>query len=101
VGPGHRIVHGNAALCEEFGAAVVGLPAREGLLGLPGEAFALLDAVLRDGRPLARWLHREGGDWRLTVAPRIDPGSHEVYGVAFHLRARGDLPVLRQPIMSH
>jgi len=30
----------------------------------------------------------------MTVAPRVDPGNGEVYGVAFHLRARSDVPVI-------
>jgi hypothetical protein len=29
-----------------------------------------------------------GEDWRLTVAPRVDPGTAQVYGVHFHLRRR-------------
>ena len=43
------------------------------MLGLPSEAFELLDAVLRDGRPLARWITREGDVWRLTAMPRFYP----------------------------
>ncbi len=35
-----------------------------------------------------------GRDWRMTVAPRRDPGTGEVYGVAFHLRQRDDLPLV-------
>jgi len=27
--------------------------------------------------------------WRLTVAPRVDPGTVEVYGIHFYLRRRG------------
>jgi hypothetical protein len=30
----------------------------------------------------------------MTVTPRVDPGNGEVYGVAFHLRARSDVPVI-------
>jgi hypothetical protein len=93
-GFGHVVVYGNPAFVAAFGEASVGLPAREGMLGLPAEAFELLDAVLRDGRPLARWISREGEDWRLTAMPRFDPETQEPYGVAFHLRARSDLPVL-------
>ncbi len=89
-GPGHRVVYGNAAFREMFGEASVGLPARESMLGLPSAAFAVLDSVLASGRPLARWVHRKGEDWRLTVAPRADPGTGELYGVRFHLRARSD-----------
>ena len=69
------------------------MPAREGLVDLPPAAFALLDVVLARGKPLARWIHFAGGDWRLTAAPRIDPGG-DVYGVSFHLRARSDVPVV-------
>jgi hypothetical protein len=93
-GPGHIVVYGNPAFVSAFGEASVGLPAREGMLGLPAEAFGLLDTVLRDGRPLARWITRDGEDWRLTAMPRFDPESQEPYGVAFHLRARSDLPVV-------
>ena len=78
-----------------FGAAAIGLPARETMLDLPSDAFALLDAVFADGRPLARWVERPDGTWRLTAVPRRDPESGEVYGVAFHLRARSDLPIVR------
>jgi hypothetical protein len=93
-GPGHIVVYGNPAFVSAFGEQSVGLPAREGMLGLPAEAFVLFDAVLREGRPLARWISREGDDWRLTAMPRLDFETHEPYGVAFHLRARSDLPVL-------
>jgi hypothetical protein len=92
-GPGHVVVYGNLAFRRMFGDEAVGLPARESMLGLPGEAFALLDAVLGEGRPLARWVERPEGTWRLTAVPRRDPESGEVYGIAFHLRARTDLPV--------
>jgi hypothetical protein len=94
-GPGHIVVYGNPAFVSAFGAGSVGLPAREGMVGLPAEAFALLDSVLREGRPLARWIAREGVAWRLTAMPRREFGTSEPYGVAFHLRARSDLPVLR------
>jgi hypothetical protein len=70
------------------------MPARESLLDLPTTAFALLDAVLSRGKPLARWIEFRGEDWRLTVTPRIDPGDGDVYGVAFHLRARSDKSVV-------
>jgi hypothetical protein len=93
-GPGHIVVYGNPAFLTTFGEGSVGLPAREGMLGLPAEAFALLDQVLRGGRPLALWISREDDDWRLTAKPRFDPETQEPYGVAFHLRARSDLPVL-------
>jgi hypothetical protein len=93
LGPGHVVVHGNPAFLESFGPAAVGLPAREVLLDLPAGAFELMDDVLNEGRPLAGWLTLAGGDWRLTVAPRRDPETDEVYGVMFHLRARSDVPV--------
>jgi hypothetical protein len=91
-GPGHVVVYGNPAFRSMFGERAVGLPARETMLDLPPEAFALLDAVLRAGRPLARWVERSDGTWRLTAIPREDPETGDVYGVAFHLRARSDLP---------
>ena len=93
-GPGHIVVYGNPAFRTMFGTAAVGLPARETMLDLPAEAFALLDAVLSDGRPLARWVDRPDGTWRLTAVPRRDPETGDVYGVAFHLRARSDLPII-------
>ena len=92
-GPGHLVVHGNPDFVAAFGAGCVGLPAREGLVDLPGEAFELLDLVLARGRPLAGWITREGQAWRLTAAPRLDPETGEPYGVAFHLRAQADVPV--------
>ena len=87
-------MHGNAAFILSFGNAALGLPAREILLDLPGAAFELMDAVFAGGQPLATWLHRTDGDWRLTVAPRRDPETDETYGVTFHLRARSDVPIL-------
>ena len=92
-GPGHLVVYGNPAFRTMFGDDAVGVPARESMLDLPAEAFALLDAVLGEGRPMARWVERPDGTWRLTAVPRRDPESGEVYGIAFHLRARADLPV--------
>jgi PAS domain-containing protein len=95
VGPGHVVVYGNPAFRAIFGEAAVGLPARESMLDLPADAFALFDAVLETGRPLARWIRRDGREWRLTAIPRREPGSDDVFGVAFHLRERDDLPVLK------
>ena len=66
------------------------MPAREGLLALPPKAFALMDAVLDEGRPLASWIRLDEEDWRLTVAPRVDPENAEIYGVTIYLRARSD-----------
>lgn len=93
-GPGHLVRYGNPAFVSAFGAQCVGLPAREGLLDLPPEAFVLLDRVLARGRPFSRWIRLREDEWRMTAAPRVDPGTQEVYGVAFHLRSRSDLPVL-------
>jgi hypothetical protein len=89
------VVYGNPALRAAFGDVSVGLPAREGILGLPTEAFTLLDAVYMGGRPLARWIERDDEQWRMTAAPRVDPETGQVYGVSFHLRERSDLPVSR------
>jgi hypothetical protein len=96
-GPGHVVIYGNPAFLAAFGPQSVGVPAREGLLGLPSAAFALMDSVLRRGQPLASWIRLGAEDWRMTVAPRLDPGTQEVYGVAFHLRARSDLPIVASP----
>jgi PAS domain-containing protein len=96
-GPGHVVVYGNPAFRAMFGEGAIGLPARETMLDLPAEAFALLDAVLADGRPLARWVERPDGTWRLTAVPRRDVETGEVYGIAFHLRARADLPIVNRP----
>ena len=63
------VVYGNAAFVAEFGDRCVGLPAREGMLGLPADAFAVLDAVFASGRPLARWIRRDDEEWRITAAP--------------------------------
>lgn len=68
------------------------MPARETLIDLPPGAFELLDAVYTRGRPLARWIERGDETWRMTAIPRRDPDTEEVYGVAFHLRARSDMP---------
>jgi hypothetical protein len=86
------VVYGNPALRAAFGDVSVGLPAREGILGLPTEAFTLLDAVYARGKPLARWIDRDDEQWRMTAAPRVDPETGEIYGVSFHLRERSDLP---------
>jgi hypothetical protein len=86
LGPGHRIVYGNAAFVAEFGAACLGLPAREALLDLPAEAFELMDRVYRSGRPLACRIRVKDADRRLIVAVRRDPETGETYGVACHFR---------------
>jgi hypothetical protein len=95
LGSGHLVVYGNPDFVAEFGRHCVGMPAREVLVGLPGEAFGLLDAVLGEGRALARWITIDGTVWRLTAMPRLDPESGVPYGVSFHLRRRTDLPILR------
>jgi len=84
-GPGLRIAHGNPAFVAEFGAVSVGLPAREALVSLPPRVFDVADRVLGAGRPLACWLEVAGSRRRLTVAPRRDPETGEVYGVAIRL----------------
>ena len=94
VGSGHLVVYGNPAFVAQFGDRCLGMPAREVLVDVPSAAFELLDAVFERGQPLARWITRRGQDWRMTAMPRREPGSTAVYGVAFHLRARTDLPVV-------
>ncbi len=91
-GPGHMVVYGNPAFVAAFGAGAVGLPAREGLVGLPREAMETLDAVLELGRPLARWITWSGDRWRLTAAPRFDIETGEPYGVSLHLSDGKDVP---------
>jgi hypothetical protein len=87
------VVYGNPAFIAAFGKQAVGVPARETLLDLPRGAFSLMDTVLDRGKPLARWIRFRGEEWRMTAAPRRDPGTGEVYGVAFHMRARSDTEV--------
>jgi hypothetical protein len=91
-GPGHVVRYGNPAFVAAFGKACVGLPAREGLVALPSDAFTLLDAVLTKGRPFARRIRVAGKEWRMTAVPRVDAGTGEVYGVSFHLRSREEIP---------
>jgi hypothetical protein len=95
-GPGHVLIYGNPAFHAQFGARCIGMPAREVMVDLPETAFALFDAVLERGRPLARWIERDGHDWRLTAMPRRDPATELVDGIAFHLRARDDSPVVER-----
>ena len=89
-GAGLLVVYANQAFRNLFGEGCVGLPAREGMLGLSGDGFAVMDAVLKRGRPAARWVKLNGARCRLTVAPRADPANGEVYGIAFHLRPEDD-----------
>jgi hypothetical protein len=37
---------------------------------------------------------RDDEEWRLTAVPRRDPGTDQIHGVAFHLRARSDVPTV-------
>jgi hypothetical protein len=84
-GPGHRIMHGNQAFVAEFGGGAVGMPAREALVALPARVFDVIDRVLEAGRPLACWIDVGDERRRLTVAPRRDPETGDVYGVAIRL----------------
>lgn len=84
-GPGHRIVHGNPAFLAAFGKECLGLPAAEALVDVSPEAFDVIDLVYRRGRPLACWVTSGGEAQRLTVAPRRELGSADVYGVAIRL----------------
>jgi hypothetical protein len=95
LGSGHMLVYGNSSFVAIFGQQCIGMPARETMLSLPPEAFDLLDAVLAEGRPLARWITIDGEDWRMTAIPRLDIETRRAYGVSFHLRRRGDVPVVR------
>ncbi len=96
-GAGHVVLYGNPAFVARFGARCIGMPAREVMVDLPDAAFQTLDAVLAEGRPLARWVQLGDEEWRMTVAPRRDPEDDSIYGVAFHLRARSDQPVAPHP----
>jgi hypothetical protein len=73
VGPGHLIVHGNAAFIDEFGTSCVGQPAREALLDLPPAAFELMDLVYRGGKPLACRIATPAGERRLSSPPDSIP----------------------------
>lgn len=95
LGSGHLVVYGNSDFVAAFGSRCVGMPAREALVRLPGVAFALFDAVLAGGRPLARWIAIDEQAWRLTAMARLDPETGTTYGVSFHLRRRSDVPIVR------
>ncbi|MGO9177869.1 MAG: hypothetical protein ACLQBX_11855 [Candidatus Limnocylindrales bacterium] len=86
LGPGHVIVYATPAFLAAFGSTCLGLPAREALPDLPPRTFALMDRVLREGRPLARHIETPHGQRRLIVVPRRDPDG-ETYGVTTHLVA--------------
>jgi hypothetical protein len=88
-GPGHVIMHGNPPFLATFGAAGVGQPAREAMVGLPSVAFDVMDQVLRSGRALATTIETRGGRQRLVVVPRRDPEVEEPYGVTTYLRSGG------------
>jgi hypothetical protein len=86
LGPGHLIVHGNAAFLETFGNGSIGQPACEAMLDLPPAAFELMDLVFKGGKPLACRIETPAGERRLVVAARTDPETGETYGVTTHLR---------------
>ena len=79
-------MYATPAFLAAYGSTCLGLPAREALPGLPARAFALLDRVLREGRPLACRIETPHGERRLIVVPRRDPDG-ETYGVTTHLVA--------------
>jgi hypothetical protein len=84
-GPGHVLVHANPPFLAEFGEVTIGLPAAETLLSLPGIAFDVIQRVYVRGTPLACWIEVSGERRRLTAAPRRDPETGDVYGVAIRL----------------
>ena len=84
-GPGHTIVYGNGPFLAEFGQEMVGLPVAEALLALPGIAFDVIQRVYVRGTPLAAWIEVSGERRRLIAAPRRDPETGDVYGVAIRL----------------
>ena len=90
----HVVMHGNPGVPRVIRCIRHRLTAREILVDLSSAAFDLMDQVFAEGRPLATWLPGQDDDWRLTVAPRIDPENGETYAVTFHLRARSDVPIL-------
>jgi hypothetical protein len=65
----------------------VGLPASEALTDWPHRAFAVIDHAFDAGRPVAAWVSISGARRRLTVAPRADIETGEIYGVAIRLAA--------------
>ena len=81
------IVHGNPAFIAEFGAGCVGLPATEALPDWPKRIFDVIDRAYDAGRPLATWVSIGSARRRLTVAPRTDVETGEIYGVAIRLAA--------------
>jgi hypothetical protein len=90
-GHGHLVVYGNPAFLARYGADCIGLPAREALVEWPTDAFSLMDYVLTRGKPIASWIWLSDEQWRFTLAPRMEVGTSEVYGVSFHLRPRAEI----------
>jgi hypothetical protein len=82
---GRLIVHGNPAFIAEFGAGCLGLPASEALPAWPHRVFEILDRAFDTGRPVAAWVSIDGARRRITVAPRADVETGEIYGVAIRL----------------
>jgi hypothetical protein len=91
-GRGRLIVHANPAFVVEFGATCLGLPAAEALPTWPRRAFEVVDRAWDERRPLATWVAVAGRRRRLTVAPRTDVESGEVYGVAIRLATEAAPP---------
>ena len=91
-GRGRLIVHANPAFVAEFGATCLGLPAREAVLPFPRRVFEVVDRAWASGRPLATSVVVDGIRRRLTVAPRTDIETGEVYGVAIRLASEVPRP---------
>jgi hypothetical protein len=100
VGAGHLIVYGNPGFVARFGPHCLGMPAREVMIGVPETAFAVLDAAYERGTAFARWVRLDDAEWRITVKPRTDPETGEVFGVAFHLRPRADVPMSQDRVSA-
>ncbi len=66
------------------------MPAAEALVGLPGPAFDVMAMAYREGRALAYGLTVRGDRLRLTVVPRRDIETGEVYGIAIRLAPEVD-----------
>jgi hypothetical protein len=79
------IVHANPAFVVEFGATSLGLPATEALPDWPRRVFDVIDRAFDTARPVAAWVTIAGTRRRLTVAPRTDVETGEIYGVAIRL----------------
>jgi hypothetical protein len=69
----------------EFGAIQIGMPAAEALLDLPARVLEVVDRSMAYRKPLATWIEVHGARRRLTVAPRADPETGEIYGVAIRI----------------